>query len=1014
MKKLFRKLKGGKNRESPADPRVSLKEALEPADINSYPIPRPSTPKSPHLDSADDQDNLQTFGGFNQWLSSFEPDPHEVGITELQDAPATQRVLKLEGFPEYDDFSLTIHNVRARNTKESQTVTISGPWYMTLKQVNHLLAENGYEDLASAKNIQAEDTWDGGDTHPNEYHVPVVYGSSCYDPNLGLRINQDEPLDSFLNHVRRIQVDCKGGKLVARSYPAVLEIDFNRTLRLPELNSIHDQPSGLGSIHINSMSAVTKRLLASQNESLIDMAKKGGVFFPLYQREAVYMSFNSSQDVFAVRVFVGGVNAVSGLTWNNPPRKQDYLVIPPQSRLDGVAMGEEMVRQFVAMPLGTGYSVEKQVTGKETIGGLQLEITPGNRWHLRPKGSELPDARGTDTPKNLDADFMEFVPEPPNAAVTESELLDERPVYMKHLYLHQIPDPIYSQYGKQPFHLLGYIPWGPGAEVQMIAVYKLALTIVWSEKGRQLTTNVEWYPWWRLSDCELERSEAGFRAGGYDLKDCALFLGGPDGRLLVNKRESSLEGQGVRDGDRIYIRQKELYKPQFKYGYHENTAAIGGYYATHQSRPYEVSELSGPTEYQEGMPAGVPLMETQAWQNPASPPAKPAKPVQLRPYTENATTGQAPPQAYSKYDSYQYQTPPSRYPQAAYPEASDAYSKAQVMAPAPQQPYSNPYPPPQALAGVDSAPKYYDSSSQDMYSVSPPSTTPLGYAPIASSFSPSNQTSPTSPTMGMPSPYSTSATSVVPTSPKSHSYSSPGRETRQSVASSVSTQSQRERPVGWAMGIAAGALIRQKILRDTLPYDSWAKQRSTLLSVQILNSVAFEALTGMMTPPTPITAETYRDYGFPFHASWGEEVVTEGAENLSQIQSIGEIDMTGEPIRIGSSLARGSKVACTMCRRNLCDTILRPCNHSFCSTCIRYHMVYSGDVYCRMCNIKASQILGISGPMALPGQDTVDFSNNKVLTLDPDRGLWAFRSVQELDANPTPIHSTNVSFELQA
>ena len=28
------------------------------------------------------------------------------------------------------------------------------------------------------------------------------------------------------------------------------------------------------------------------------------------------------------------------------------------------------------MPLGFGYSVEQQVTGKEFIGGIQLEITP--------------------------------------------------------------------------------------------------------------------------------------------------------------------------------------------------------------------------------------------------------------------------------------------------------------------------------------------------------------------------------------------------------------------------------------------------------------------------------------------------------------------------------------------------------------------------------------------------------------------------------------------------------------
>ena len=49
-----------------------------------------------------------------------------------------------------------------------------------------------------------------------------------------------------------------------------------------------------------------------------------------------------------------------------------------------------------------------------------------------------------------------------------------------------------------------------------------------------------------------------------------------------------------------------------------------------------------------------------------------------------------------------------------------------------------------------------------------------------------------------------------------------------------------------------------------------------------------------------------------------------------------------------------------------------------------------------------TQLLGISGPMALPGEDTADLSNNKVITTDPFGGLWAFRSVGELEGDPGP------------
>jgi hypothetical protein len=39
------------------------------------------------------------------------------------------------------------------------------------------------------------------------------------------------------------------------------------------------------------------------------------------------------------------------------------MVSPEQPWLDGFAIEKGVIRQFVAMPLGDGYSVEEQVTG---------------------------------------------------------------------------------------------------------------------------------------------------------------------------------------------------------------------------------------------------------------------------------------------------------------------------------------------------------------------------------------------------------------------------------------------------------------------------------------------------------------------------------------------------------------------------------------------------------------------------------------------------------------------------
>lgn len=100
-----------------------------------------------------------------------------------------------------------------------------------------------------------------------------------------------------------------------------------------------------------------------------------------------------SKNRFAIKIHLGGVNAVSGETMvENAATKlrrlnliaskksvQDYIITPDQLWLDGVASHDSRVRQFVAMPLGSGYSVEAQVTGEEVVGGLQFEITPAPR-----------------------------------------------------------------------------------------------------------------------------------------------------------------------------------------------------------------------------------------------------------------------------------------------------------------------------------------------------------------------------------------------------------------------------------------------------------------------------------------------------------------------------------------------------------------------------------------------------------------------------------------------------------
>ncbi|KAH9923602.1 uncharacterized protein B0H18DRAFT_456208 [Fomitopsis serialis] len=92
----------------------------------------------------------------------------------------------------------------------------------------------------------------------------------------------------------------------------------------------------------------------------------------------LFLSSYEQQGASAVKVSVGGVNALTGTAQGmHNEGDQDYLPIHDsggQLWLDGICTSPGVVRQFVAMPLGHGYTIEGQITGKEEVGGMQIDV----------------------------------------------------------------------------------------------------------------------------------------------------------------------------------------------------------------------------------------------------------------------------------------------------------------------------------------------------------------------------------------------------------------------------------------------------------------------------------------------------------------------------------------------------------------------------------------------------------------------------------------------------------------
>lgn len=166
-----------------------------------------------------------------------------------------------------------------------------------------------------------------------------------------------------------------------------VRVTFQRTLRIPE-NGLHDLPPGLGAFPL-------RRVEDYPDAAPADWLARGGVMLPVYQREAMWLSFDSEEPA-ALQVGVGKVCAISGEPWterlNQEP--QNYAALPDQPWLDGINAGEGFIRQFVAAPLGLGATVEAQVTGEEVHGGVQLRavgVTPDvlSKWRERAQDDYL-------------------------------------------------------------------------------------------------------------------------------------------------------------------------------------------------------------------------------------------------------------------------------------------------------------------------------------------------------------------------------------------------------------------------------------------------------------------------------------------------------------------------------------------------------------------------------------------------------------------------------------------------
>jgi len=176
---------------------------------------------------------------------------------------------------------------------------------------------------------------------------------------------------------------------------AKTQIEFQRTLRIPDDGEVYPLPPGLGKFPLYHVEDFVDTLPE-------DSVKRGGIIMPMYQSEALWIYFHGQYPI-ALKVGTGQINAISGEIWakglrrsnqvsdfgsnNNRGPNQDYIVTSEQPWLDGYCIEKGIIRQFVAMPLCSGATVEEQLTGNAQYGGLQIEAFPlkAEKWEAMQK-----------------------------------------------------------------------------------------------------------------------------------------------------------------------------------------------------------------------------------------------------------------------------------------------------------------------------------------------------------------------------------------------------------------------------------------------------------------------------------------------------------------------------------------------------------------------------------------------------------------------------------------------------
>ena len=210
---------------------------------------------------------------------------------------------------------------------------------------------------------------------------------------------------------------------------------------------------------------------------------------------------------------------------------------------------------------------------------------------------------------------------------------------------------------------------------------------------------------------------------------------------------------------------------------------------------------------------------------------------------------------------------------------------------------------------------------------------------------------------------------------------------------------------GVISGIAAGGHISQKINRGPLPAWAYDTSNVTHLHLTIINSAYFTQVTGLPSPPSPISPQTYLQLKLPWYLLYDEHIPA--ADNAMISSPLANVKSVGQMIGRES---RDHTAPCGYCSYELATLQLSPCGHLFCNNCAHTRL-------CPSCGVLVAHRVQFAAPMPVPGRedgDGVDMSLDERIIVLQAGARWgtvnSFRLKAHAVAEPSgiPISEVNI------